>query len=151
MILGRIAPIADPAVACATGLALFLTAARDYPLVAQFSAQVGLSKPEPLDIVQEVGAALLEQGVKTGRFVPMPVPLALGLVSWGVAMAMQHQVEGAAFDIPVTIAALLRLLGVPAAEAAILAAQSVDPLRAPADALMALGQDAMRLDPVSHL
>lgn len=151
LILGRIAPIADPAVACATGLALFLTAARDYPLVAQFSAQVGLSKPEPLDIVQEVGAALLEQGVKTGRFVPMPVPLALGLVSWGVAMAMQHQVEGAAFDIPVTIAALLRLLGVPAAEAAILAAQSVDPLRAPADALMALGQDAMRLDPVSHL
>lgn len=143
--LGRIAPIADPAVACATGLALFLTAARDYPLVAQFSAQVGLSKPEPLDLVQEVGAALLERGVKTGRFVAMPVPLALGLISWGMAMAMQHQIEGTAFDIPVTIAAMLRLLGVSPAEAAILAAQPVDPLRAPANTLMALGHDAMQL------
>ena len=145
LILGRIAPISDPAVACATGLGLFLMAARDYPLVAQFSAQVGLSKPEPLDLVQEVGAALLECGVKTGRFIAMPVPLALGLVSWGMAMAMQHQVEGTAFDIPVTIAALLRLLGVPPAEAALLAARPVEPLRAPANALMALGQNALQL------
>lgn len=146
LILGRIAPIADPAVAYATGLTLFLTAARNYPLVAQFSAQVGLSKPAPPDLVQEVGTALLERGIKTGRFVDIPVPLALGLISWGVAMAMQHQVQGTAFDIPVTIAALLRLLGVPPAEAAILAARPVEPLRAPANSLMALGHDEMQLD-----
>jgi len=150
LILDRIAPIEDPVVACATGLALFLTAARDYPLVAQFSAQVGLSKPEPLDLVQEVGAALLERGVKTGRFIAMPVPLALGLVSWGVAMAMQHQVEGTAFDVSVTIAALLRLLGVPPSEAAFLATQPVEALRAPANSLMALGQDAMQLETLAN-
>lgn len=150
LIVGRIAPIADPAAACATGLALFLTAARDYPLVARFSAHVGLAKPGPLDIVQEFGASQLRRGINAGRFAEMPVPLALGLISSGVALAMQHQVEGTPFDIPVTIATLLRLLGVAQAEAAVLAARTIEPLKAPSDSLIALGHDALRRETASN-
>ena len=80
----------------------------------------------------------------------MPVPLALGLISSGVALAMQHQVEGTPFDIPVTIATLLRLLGVAQAEAAVLAARTIEPLKAPSDSLIALGHDALRRETASN-
>ncbi|KAA2314256.1 TetR/AcrR family transcriptional regulator [Pseudooceanicola sediminis] len=128
----------DPAAAVALSILRFMATFHRYPLIGQFAAQLGVDEPGgPSAAIQDVAPRLLAWGLETGRFCPMPDYLACYFLQAGVMGVLQRERDGYQTDRAAAVAALLRLLGVPHAEAEVLSHQPCDPLDAPADSLIA--------------
>ncbi|OZA11277.1 MAG: hypothetical protein B7Y02_09025 [Rhodobacterales bacterium 17-64-5] len=119
--LSAVAGVTDPAAACAIGVRVAFKVSADYPLLALFSARTGVNVARGGNLVRELMAPIVALGIRTGRFHPMPVSLAADCVAATVAMTMQRQAAGEVDDVSVVIAAVLRLLNIPADEAEALA------------------------------
>lgn len=128
---------ADPAQRVAQGIAAFLATARAYPLLAQFTARMGMEALGPGSIAEEVLAPVLQAGMAAGRFRPMPPAVAQDLIAAALLASMARQARGETVAVPALIEALLRVLGLAGDEAARLAALPAAPAEAPADSLVA--------------
>lgn len=144
MVLDETAAIADPADSCARALLLALATSAAYPLLARFSAQIGMHFLSPGNLVADLVPPLLIRGMEEGRFCRMSVPLALEALTMVFMSALRRQAQDAAMPASEVVAALLRLLGVPPDEAAALAAQPVEALRPAPDGLIARSDAVLR-------
>lgn len=143
LILARTAQLDDPAERAAAGLGLFLQLLTDYPVLAHFTRNLGLEDAGPARVVDALLAPALAQGVESGRFAAAPPRVLAGLVSGAV---LAHVIcttggEAPADDRPHLVAALLRSLGIGAAETAVLAAREHAPLAVPPGSLLARTRD----------
>jgi AcrR family transcriptional regulator len=115
----------DPAQRIAVGVGLVLQMGRSYPPLAGFLVHAGWPATDLSPRFHLVVDATLREGMAQGRFVDMPIGLAQGLVV-GTLLGALHgsAVQSRALPTPMqTIGAVLRGLGLPADEAARLAAK----------------------------
>ncbi|QOL81297.1 TetR/AcrR family transcriptional regulator [Pseudooceanicola spongiae] len=139
----------DPAAAVALDILRFMATFHRYPLLGQFVVQVGgIEAGGPGAAIEDIAPMLLDWGVSTGRFCAMPNYLACYFLHAGVMAVLQRELSGLETDRAAAVAALLRLLGVPHAEAEVLSRQPCEPLEAPPDTLIARAE-AVRLQHVA--
>jgi AcrR family transcriptional regulator len=134
--LAAVADVSDPAEACAKGLRIALSISASFPLLAQFSARIGLNMARRGNLVAVLLPPILLRGMQQGRFCTMPVHLAVDCLAGTVIVAQQYQAEGLALDMTELIAAALRMLAVDPAEANRLAALPVEEVHPPEGGLI---------------
>ncbi|MBT9384968.1 TetR family transcriptional regulator [Pseudooceanicola sp. CBS1P-1] len=129
--------VKDPAESLASDLLTFVETFRRYPLLSQFHARMGRQGGGPGSLVHELMPDYLGWGIRTGRFCTMPMHLALEFIEAGMFNVMVHEIEGHPSHAEEAVAAILRVLGLPAQEAARLSQCKVAPLSAAEDSLIA--------------
>ena len=139
-VLAEVAKLEDPAEVVARGTLMFLQLAQAHPLLARFAAGMGLAGLAGLtqgSVADAVLPPVLARGMKAGRFAPMPLPEARDMMAATLLACLARTARGETVDFPAITAALLRALGLPAEEAARLAARPVRPPEIPPDSLVA--------------
>ena len=136
-VIDEVAGISDPRLACATALHLYMATARTYPLLSHFAINLGVTSSRAGHLVHDIGTRLLEPAFASGHFVRMPPKLAFDLMAAAVSVALQHEARSDDSEVEAWVAALLRMFGVPACEAAEIARIKVMPLRLPPETLIA--------------
>ncbi|MCD9125142.1 TetR/AcrR family transcriptional regulator [Luteimonas fraxinea] len=121
--------IPDPAARLATGLTGVFSMARRHPLLARFLVRSGWPVDDFGGLFPEKIGSAITQGIAEGRFVDMPLHVAMALVG-GIAMGCMHAIaEGVAHEAAASaVGVVLRGLGVDSAQAARIAAASDGPL-----------------------
>ena len=127
----------DAAVQLAFGLGGFVQILRDYPIYLQFSDKLGTKGLGEGSIVRTTAPIMLQQGIETGRFIEMPDQVAVDLVEATGLSILRRLIENGTVDETHYITALLRMFGVPQAEAAEIANRPVPPIDVPSDSLLA--------------
>jgi AcrR family transcriptional regulator len=109
----------DPAERVATGMRLVSRLALDRPVVAGFIVRLGWPELDDRPVLLDFVRRDLEDGLARGRFTPMPIELALDIVSATVLGAIHRMLRpGCAADFAEqATASALRALGLPAKEA----------------------------------
>jgi AcrR family transcriptional regulator len=125
LVLAEIAPATDPADRLARGALLIIEAGRRYPLVARFAARMAAVALAPGSVAHSVLPALLEAGIEAGRFRPLPLPEACDLTGAPVLASLARLALGEEVASPVVVEGILRVLGLPEAEAQALANMAV--------------------------
>lgn len=136
-VLAEVAELEDPAEVVARGTLMFLQLAQAHPLLARFAAGMGLAGLTQGSVADAVLPPVLARGMKAGRFAPMPLPEARDMMAATLLACLARTARGETVDFPTITAALLRALGLPAEEAARLAARPVRPPEIPPDSLVA--------------
>ena len=127
----------DPAEVIAIALRHTLRSMPEDPLCAWFIFRSGLPQQRLLEVIGESGDRDVSRGMETGRFALANQAAARSLLSGAVIGALSGQLEGTLDDgdLDDAVEYLLRLLGVPAAEAKDIAHRPLPPMGAsPADA-----------------
>lgn len=143
-------PDGDPAHSIAVQALRFLDAFERYPLVGQFSVKIAMQWLGPDSLLHRTAPTPLTRGMESGRFRPMPIDLALDMLQLGLVAILARWIELTGEARAESVAALLRMLGVPGDEAEALARVGFSPVFAPEGSLIALshalhraaGQDA---------
>ncbi len=131
----------DPAEEVARVMLRFFATFRKYSVISQFAAQLGMAGIGRGNIVHDVVPEYLEWGMSTGRFLTMPIDLTIDLVQVGVIPVLPRlREEPDDASALVAVAAMLRMLGVPAEDADRLSRQECAPLEMPEDSLVARGE-----------
>jgi len=109
----------DPAARIAHGVRLYLYRARDFPLFARFVTSAAFHLASPNNLIYEYLPPHLEAGFASGRFLRIPVEVALDLVSGFALAAIVRLTSGeAGQDYPQDVVlTLLRALGLDEEEA----------------------------------
>ncbi|PYE82346.1 TetR/AcrR family transcriptional regulator [Pseudoroseicyclus aestuarii] len=128
--------VRDPAVRVATAVTLFTEAALHYPLFLEFTARIGHRTRGPGSVLHDAVQMLLQDGFATGRFIPMPAQMMVDVVGGSTIALLQRMQDGDRSERRHFIAALLRLLGLPAEEAWQLAEQPVPEIDLPEESLI---------------
>ncbi|NIZ08439.1 TetR/AcrR family transcriptional regulator [Pseudooceanicola sp. HF7] len=140
LVLACETPVEDPAEALAQSMLRFFATFARYPLIGEFAARTGLNPlnddTSTMKVLHQTVPPMLAAGIEAGRFVDMPVPVAFDFLRSGVVMSFRRRLAGMPSDGAETTAAVLRLLGVPAAEALAFSRMQVAPLEAPEDSLI---------------
>ncbi|MGT2509351.1 TetR/AcrR family transcriptional regulator [Cupriavidus basilensis] len=128
----------DPAVRIATGVRLYLYKARAFPLFARFVVQTGLHLASPNNLIYEHVPQHLEEGFTSGRFLRMPLEVAMDLIGGQALMAIARLEAGnSAEDYPEwVVATLLRALGLPQKDAQRIAFAPLQPITMSEDSLI---------------
>ena len=132
----------DPAARVTCGIRLALLVARAHPCLAGFMAKVGPPALGAQSLATVYLPRDIEDGIRSGRFAPMPQRLAFDMIT-GPVLAAFHtlQTEVVPEDYPQQMAqAVLMALGVPKAAAAKAAALPLPPLQLQDDALLVRAQ-----------
>ncbi len=137
LVLDAQSPQEDVAQVIALDMLRFIATCMRYPLMGQFSAQLGFQGLGRGNLIHKIGPAMLSHGAKTGCFAAMPQNMAIDLLQLGVIALLKRHAEGEEVDPRDMVAALLRLLGVAPDQAALAAAQDYAALTAPPDSLIA--------------
>lgn len=137
LVLAEIAPVTDPAERLARGVLLLVDAGRKYPLVARFAARMAAVALAPGSVAHSVLPPLLQAGMDTGRFLPMPLPEACDLTGAPVLATLARLAAGEAVDSRVVVQGILRVLGLPGPETTALANLHVTLPAVADDSLMA--------------
>jgi AcrR family transcriptional regulator len=122
-----VSPIADPAQKVATGMRLVIQLAMGRREVAAFLVRLGWPGVRNGQVLLDFVQRDLEQGMKQRRFMPLPVPLALNIVSMTV-LGSVHAMLGMRSPrdfAEQAVASALRALGVEAKEALKLATRDL--------------------------
>jgi AcrR family transcriptional regulator len=129
----------DPAKRIASGVRLYLHTAREYTLFAKFVAASGLHAAGPSSLIYEYLPPDIAAGQQTGRFADMPTEVALDLIAGtSLAAVLRLSSDEAPADYPEkTVAAILRGLGVPGAQASRLVRIELPRIQPAADSLLA--------------
>lgn len=103
----------DPAARIAHGVRLYLHRARDFPLFARFVTSAAFHLASPSSLIYDYLPPHLEAGFASGRFLEMPVEVAVDLVSGFALAAIVRLASGeAGDDYPEqVVSTLLRALG----------------------------------------
>ena len=136
-VLADLAAIDDPLEKIAHGLSLFLALAGAHPLLARFSAGMGLTSLTQGSVADAVLTPVLARGVSEGSFAAMPLSEAPDMLAATLLASLARTARGETVDCRAIVAALLRGLGVGIDEAARLAAQPVTLPEIPRDSLVA--------------
>ncbi|MBF5010625.1 TetR/AcrR family transcriptional regulator [Burkholderia pseudomultivorans] len=131
----------DPAKRIASGVRMFLHAARTYPLLARFISAAGLHAAGPSSLIYVYLPIHIRQGLATGRFRGVTVELALDVIA-GIALTTIQRFadKGEMTEEPEQIvAAILRALGVEADEAQMLVLSELAPIMPPDTSLLVRG------------
>lgn len=120
----------DPAERVATGMRLVARLATDHPLAASFLVRMGLPDTRGPNLLLEFVQRDLAEGIKQGRFLRMPLPLALNIVAGMVLGATSSMLEpGCDADFAEqSAAAALRALGLDAKSAERIARAPLKPV-----------------------
>ncbi|QPM88802.1 hypothetical protein PSAL_000040 [Pseudooceanicola algae] len=124
LVLDSTPPVEDPAETMAHFILSFFATFRRYPLMGEFVACTGLAAlddPATLTAAEQFFdalEALLALGRAADRFIDMPPGIAFDFMRVGVVMSLRRSLAGHPPDDAETTAALLRLYGVPAQDAA---------------------------------
>ena len=122
-----VSPIADPAQKVATGMRLVIQLAMGRREVAAFLVRLGWPGVRNGQVLLDFVQRDLEKGMKQRRFMPLPVPLALNIVSMTV-LGSVHAMLGMRSPrdfAEQAVASALRALGVEAKEALKLATRDL--------------------------
>lgn len=136
-VLADLAAVDDPLDKVAHGLSLFLALAGAHPLLARFAAGMGLTSLTQGSVADAALTPVLIRGMSEGRFSEMPVTEARDMLAATLLACLARTARGETVDCPAVVAALLRGLGVPVAEAARLAARPVTLPEIPPESLVA--------------
>lgn len=128
----------DPARRIACGVRLYLHTARNYPLFGRFVCSAGLHAAGPSNLIYEFLPPHIEEGQVQGRFCAMPIEVALDLIAGAALTAVFRLTTGdAEFDYPEkVVAAILRGLGLTAAQAGKLATAELPQIAVSEDSLL---------------
>jgi len=134
--------IADPAERVATGMRCYLHLARAHRLLARFLAAAGLRLMLEHNATFRYLPADLEEGQKQGVFAAVPLDVILDLVAGAGIAALDRMARG---RVPKQypdqiVAAVMRTLGMAAADAERVCAGPLPKLAPPADSLLARAQ-----------
>lgn len=134
-----VARIADPGLRVATAIRCYLQLARNCRQVARFLASTGMWVDGEHSMVYDVLPPDLEEGAKLGQFDAAALPVAVDVIKGAVLMAMHRMARGRiAKDYPEQmVQAMLRSLGMSAADAVRLTAAPLPRLATPAESLLA--------------
>jgi hypothetical protein len=122
----------DPAELIAIALRHTLRSMPEDPLCAWFIFRSGLPQQRLLEVIGESGQRDVGRGLESGRFAITNPVAVRSLLSGAVVGALSGRLEGALDDVDLDDAVeyLLRLLGVPSAEANEIAHRPLPPLEA---------------------
>ncbi|MFC3612816.1 TetR/AcrR family transcriptional regulator [Lutimaribacter marinistellae] len=115
----KVSTLPDPAERLATGIRLFIETARRYPLLGRFTARAGLESGGPGNLIYDYLPVHIRQGIAQGRFINMPMTVALDLIR-GTAVITVYRLSignGDETDADESVAAILRGLGLSPADA----------------------------------
>jgi AcrR family transcriptional regulator len=129
----------DPAERVAGGIRLVARTAIDHPAVAAFLVRLGWPDVRSTEMLLDFVRRDLNTGIRQKRFAPMPITLALNIVTGsvlGAAHCMLHPQCEADFA-EQTAAAALRALGVEADEAQKISTRRLSAVEWPTDGLFA--------------
>lgn len=134
--------VEEPALRVATAIRCYLHLARSCRLVARFVSSAGLRVAGNKSVLYDVLPPDLEEGVKSGRFDAVALPVAVDVIKGTVLVALARMAQGRiAKDYPEQIVqAILRSLGMGSAEAAQLTAVPLPRLSVPDESLLARAQ-----------
>jgi AcrR family transcriptional regulator len=134
--------IEDPALRVATGMRCYLHLARKHVLLARFLAAAGLRVLAQQNSAFRYLPADLEEGQKRGDFVDVPLDIVLDLIAGAGLVAIDRMARGRTpKDLPEKIvAAIMRTLGLNAADAERITAVPLPKLTPAADSLLARAQ-----------
>ena len=120
----------DPAERVACGIRLVARLALHHPVAAGFLVQLGWPDTHGRNALLDFVRRDLAEGMKLGRFLQVPMPLALNMVSGGVIGAIHCMLRGSCEPdfAEMTAAAVLRALGVAGKTADTLARKRLVPL-----------------------
>jgi AcrR family transcriptional regulator len=129
----------DPAERVARGIRMVCRLAIHHPALAGFLTQLGWPDTQGPNLLLDFVRRDIEEGMKRGRFRPMPTTLALNMVSGGVIGAIHCMLKPACPPdfAEMTAAAALRALGVPAKTAESLANKPLEPIATFPEGLLA--------------
>lgn len=133
----------DPARRLAQGLLNFMATARTYPLVGRFIVGLGVTGLGEGSLIHTLLPPHLEAGVRAGQFLPMPMDLAVDMIAATVMVALQRESRSEGMDPAEVVAALLRMLGVGAADVDCLSRLKPQALQMEADSLVARSHAAL--------
>ncbi len=143
---GAVSRYEDPAARIAHGVRLYLYRARDFPLFARFVVSAAFHLASPNNLIYEYLPPHLEAGFASGRFVRIPVEVALDLVSGFALAAIVRLTTGeVGGDYPEQVVlTLLRALGFDEQKARNVAFAPLEPLPVPPISL--ISRATARLD-----
>lgn len=143
---GAVSRHEDPAARIAHGVRLYLYRARDFPLFARFVVSAAFHLASPNNLIYEYLPPHLEAGFASGRFVRIPVEVALDLVSGFALAAIVRLTTGeVGGDYPEQVVlTLLRALGFDEQKARNVAFAPLEPLPVPPISL--ISRATARLD-----
>jgi AcrR family transcriptional regulator len=143
---GAVSRNEDPAARIAHGVRLYLYRARDFPLFARFVVSAAFHLASPNNLIYEYLPPHLEAGFASGRFVRIPVEVALDLVSGFALAAIVRLTTGeVGGDYPEQVVlTLLRALGFDEQKARNVAFAPLEPLPVPPISL--ISRATARLD-----
>ncbi|WP_172293221.1 TetR/AcrR family transcriptional regulator [Pseudoruegeria sp. HB172150] len=127
----------DPARKLILGLKQALELTRRCPRLTEFSARLGFRAVGPGSFVHEIGGTVISEGMSNGVFRPMPAELAVDMIEASMIAAARRTAAGEPVEPEVLVAAVGRMLGVPAELADRIAALPVPAIDIPPDSLLA--------------
>lgn len=142
LIEARLASEPDPAVRLARGLSIFLETSRAYPLIGSFSAGLGRESLGEQNLIHDLLARTIAQGIETGRFTDVSLMFAIDMISATMLAVCSRDSAGDRPDPRQIIVVLLRGLGVDHQTALALASNKEDPLTIAPHGLLAAGARA---------
>lgn len=139
LIEGEVAKYKDPAQRIATGVRLYLHKARAFPLLARFIVKAGVDLASPHHLFYEYVPQHLTEAFEAERFDPVPMEVALDLISGQALMAIVRIASGEWPDdyVEHLVEGMLRALGLPRAQAHKIAFTPLGQLELPTDTLAA--------------
>lgn len=128
----------DPAERVACGMRLVSRLAIDHPLAAAFLIGLGWPDPNEPNLLLDFVKRDLGEGIRQGRFLPMPINLALSVVVGGVLGATQSMLraDGEPDFAEQSAAAALRALGIEARSAERISRMALQPVEIIQDGLL---------------
>lgn len=102
--------IPDPAELLATGVRLFIETARQFPLLGKFMSKAGLDSVGPGHLIYEYLPVHISKGMEQGRFVEMPMVVALDLIRGAALMSVSRAERDECYP-EETVASMLRGFG----------------------------------------
>lgn len=127
----------DPAEQLAIGMGGFVQIAVEYPIFLQFSTKLGTRGLGDGSYIRTIAPQVIQTGIETGRFNKMPEQVAIDILEAIGLSIMRRQNETDQVDAAPYIAALLRMMGLPEAEADDIANRPIPTIPIPPDSLIA--------------
>jgi AcrR family transcriptional regulator len=134
----QISKLEGPALRVASGLRLYLHAARSYPLLAKFISRPGFQLDSPGNRFYDYLPRHVQQGMEAGQFRAMQTDAALALIGGtGLMALMRMSTSPTEPDFPEqVVTVILRGLGVKESRIETLMMQETRPLVLPAESLL---------------
>ncbi|MYM55007.1 TetR/AcrR family transcriptional regulator [Thalassovita mangrovi] len=135
---------APPSQRLAEGVKAFIDLIQRHPLLLEFTARLGMRNFDNGGLVPAATEELLWDVIDRDAAADLTPQMANDILQASTLAIMLRLRDGETVDIPAFVAAMLRMLGHPAAEAARVSERPFTPLDVPADSLITRSETARR-------